>query len=206
MRFLLLITLLVLQGCIVTASQPLAPNVPEGTAHVLEGSWMSSDGKGCAEFIPDSDGRGLNVVFMEDDGSGGGFLLGLTRLGERDFMSGSGYEFGEPLNAGENIVVAYEMVFDGVLEIALIDIDAARRAVEAGEIEGQVIRGGWSDEVLLTAAPEALAAWLNRHGETLFGDDERMRFYRLTQQCEWWSRYEALRDADPAAVAPTSTP
>jgi hypothetical protein len=146
---------------------------PQTDARLL-GVWKGTDpdeGNAIYVFIlPQRDGDDLQALGaspMHGDDKGGWANLSLTvgRAGEHRFLSARMlFDNGKPAKPGEDYIPVLYRIDGDTLHILHADVEALKRAVEAGELAGQVT----GSSVVITAEPAALDAYMAANAAKLF--------------------------------------
>jgi hypothetical protein len=165
----------------VTSKSPIGTTAGYKADPLLTGLWKvtSKNSWGWFAFFPQSNGS-TQVVMLEPSAPGdksgwdkGGwivFAVHTATLGADRYMDASETEEDgkTPGQKLEHMPVLYRFGADGSLALTLMDEDAAKAAIKAGRIAGQVGPGQFGD-LVLTATPAALDAFLESPaGHALF--------------------------------------
>ena len=179
--------MVLLAGCLpVTTTAPVGSTAPSGGDPALAGTWRvvpqkgREDGPGYVHFIAGKNGA-LTALLVDtgkpgaESGEWSVYRLTTARLGGHAYANARMVsENGKPVraeDAARNIPLLYEAKVDGTLVFRIIDEDAAKATITAGAIAG-TIAPGKNGDVVLTAAPEALDAFLaSDQGAALFKED-----------------------------------
>jgi hypothetical protein len=169
--------LLATAACLpVTSKFPIGTTASYKADPLLTGLWKGKSDKSSDwfAFFPQPNGS-TKVVMLEPSklGDKGGWIVfdvHTAALGSDRYMDASEIEEdGKPPGQKlEHMPVLYRFGADGSLALTLMDEDAAKSAIKAGRIAGQVGPGQFGD-VVLTAPPAALDAFLQTSaGHALF--------------------------------------
>lgn len=186
MRALRLI-LIVATGAILAACTTVTTTNPVGTSggaqtdSRLLGTWLATGPKQekfYIFFMPrpaeqgyDMQGVGVGPAQGEEKGSWSVMAVTTGKVGDVRFLNGRLlFDSGKAADRTDYFPVVYRL--DGKkLTFLLLDPKAAKAAVEAREIAGTVAENG---DVVITAAPAALDAYMAAHVNTLFKPTEGM--------------------------------
>jgi hypothetical protein len=181
LRTLAVAAALLLNACLpVTTTTPLGTTAGLGGDPALAGIWrgQEEDGKGPAiyfTFFPQSDGTIKVLGFEEptkDGGSWSVYGVRTTTLGANHYMNVAELEdngtASDPKVAATNIPLLYRIGTDGALTLSLIDEDAAKAAIKAGEIAGKVETADNGDVVITAPAAQLDAFFASAQGRALF--------------------------------------
>jgi hypothetical protein len=175
---------LFLAACLpVSTRSPLGTTAGLGQDKALIGSWKviptdksSEDEPGFLHFLLDDGAMtGLLISTGKPGGDGEWSIYGISTatLGGHAYLNArivsENGKAASPDETDRTIPLLYRAQQDGSIAFYLINEDAAKAAVKAGRIEGQVGEGSMGD-VLITAAPEAL--------DKFFASDEGVRLFR----------------------------
>jgi hypothetical protein len=168
---------LIVAACLpVTSKSPIGSTAGYKPDPLLTGLWKATSDKssGYFAFYPQADGSTQIVMFEPSaPGDKGGwvvFEVHTATLGAGRYMDASETEDDgkPPAQALAHMPVLYRFDADGSLALTLMDEDAAKDAINAGRIAGEVLPGQFGD-VVLTAPPAALDAFLaSPAGRALF--------------------------------------
>jgi hypothetical protein len=174
---------LALAGCLpVTTTSPVGSTTGFRPDPALYGMWegtaQNPDEHEVAyiAFLPGGDDGNATAIFVSTpvpvkSGDWASYAVKITALGPYHFLDAHALiTDGKPAEGSEaqNFPLLYEMDAAGTLTLYLIDEDAAKAAVKAGKIAGQVQSGNY-DDVTLTASPQKLDAFFSsRAGRALF--------------------------------------
>ncbi len=174
---------LALAGCLpVTTKTPVGSTAGFKSDPALYGMWEGAPGDshepGVAYFaiLPADEGK-ATAVFVSmplpvKSGDWASYALTTTSLGPYRYINARAvYADGHPAEGSEaqnTFPILYRVGPDGTLTLYLVDEDAAKAAVNAKKIAGQVGSGTYGD-VVLTAAPAELDAFFSGNaGRALF--------------------------------------
>jgi hypothetical protein len=121
-------------------------------------------------FLPRADSADLHAVGVSpqhgtDKGGWATLSIVVGRAGEHRFLNARMlFDNGKPAKPDEDYVPVLYRVEGDTLRILHADVEALKRAVEAGEIEGKVT----GSSVVLTAEPAALDRFMATHAAKLF--------------------------------------
>jgi hypothetical protein len=188
-----------LAGLAATACLPVTSKAPVGTTvglgpdPALAGAWKAAptaDDKGPTylHFLAGADG-GMTVLIVSHahDKGGSGWseyrVTAATLNGHHYLNALAVRENGQSPSEAEatrNTPLLYTLSADGkTLSLYLIDEDAAKAAIKAGDLQGTVEPGNFGD-VVLTAAPDKLDAFFARdEALRLFGNKPLVVLERL---------------------------
>lgn len=160
-----------LTGCIVWMGQPLSDTGVATIDEALLGAWENSDVDGDhVELDVTRSGEHLVLIALTTVKPDGGrniaqYKAQTTVAGERRYLSVMDMRPGR--REIGFMIVKYEAA-PGALAIALIDEDAVKRAIRAGEIEGMVDAGSEFADATIEAPPGKLLAFLAGGDAALF--------------------------------------
>lgn len=159
---------------------------PQTDARLL-GTWLTTGPKQEKFYVfflerPAEQGYDMQAVAVgptqgEEHGSWSVLAVTTGKVGDVRFLNGRLlFDSGKPADRTDYFPVVYRL--DGKkLTFLLLDPKAAKAAVEAHEIAGTVAESG---DVVITAAPAALDAYMASHVDTLFKAlDETPVFHRV---------------------------
>jgi hypothetical protein len=121
-------------------------------------------------FLPRPDSAELHAVGvspLHGNDKGGWATLAITvgRAGEHRFLNARMlYDNGKPAKPGEDYVPVLYRIEGKTLRILNPDVEALKRAIQAGEIEGRIT----GSSVIITAKPAALDRYMATHAAKLF--------------------------------------
>jgi len=180
---LVLASCLGLAGCLEVPSSlnPVFPAADGVSVEGIEGFWREADGNAGLSIRADGEGAYEMVLWDKDRPStddGGPYELRFARIGDALYwdLTAKGPKERSSLGIRRVHVPARIRLEGGVLEIAFLQEDALRPALESGELTlAHVVA---DDDVVLTGPTAELTAFLEEHGarEDLF--DEPARFQR----------------------------
>jgi hypothetical protein len=163
----------VLSGCIPYSEQPLTVPSSESLDSGILGTWVVyDDGETVFLHIGTSGTpkrlRLAMIEFDEDSGMKTTEWSGHTsRVGGRNYLN---LQWAESTETQKGyLFVKYEII-DEKLGIALIRTPVVEKAIQAGDLKGEIKEGQWTTTVRLTDTPERLRAFVERNDKTLFED------------------------------------
>lgn len=182
MRALLLgLVSFALSGCLVTSVNPITPLEQGVMDERILGTWVAEDEaegeKGYLHIRRVGSTRQLEVSMetVRADGSSESELIfaHVSRLGKDYYVSVKSQE-GE---SGPEVFmfVKYVITDDGALRVALMNQEPVEQAVGEGRLAGEIKRGKWTTDVLLTASSSQLAAFIEANDGVLFTEFESHR-------------------------------
>jgi hypothetical protein len=178
-RAVLVIALAALVSACVTSKFPVGASQGEQADARLMGAWTATDPKTGNRmflfFIPRPSGGhkveaiGVTPAQGDENGGWGSYAIVVGKAGEHSFINAQPLlDDGKPKSADDYVPVLYTIDRSGRLHFSMLDTDAVKRAVQAGEIQGVVK----DSSVLITAAPAALDAYMATRGAALFKPSE----------------------------------
>jgi hypothetical protein len=178
-RAILVVAVAALLSACVTTKHPVGAAQGEQTDTRLLGAWKATDPEsGGTIFMfflprPESPHKveaiGVSPAHGDEDGGWGSYAIVLGKVGDLTFINAQPlFDDGRPKTADDYVPILYRIDASGRLHFSMAEIDAVKRAVEAGELQGEV-KGG---SVVITATPAALDAYVAAHASTLFKPSE----------------------------------
>ncbi|MGQ0658353.1 MAG: hypothetical protein ACT4NU_09705 [Chromatiales bacterium] len=164
---------LLLSGCLTYTSHPLSPVEAAVIDQALLGDWrapVEEDGGRLDLQITPDDAHRLGMKTIETNADGRQSVLEYSAHGTE--FNGTRYlnvvEDGTPQPARGYLLVKYLIVNGKELHISLIDEDAVKGAIRAGEITGIVEESSEFSDAIITAYSDELAAFVTRRDADLF--------------------------------------
>jgi hypothetical protein len=174
LRLLLIVAFAATVAACASTKHPIGISAGPQTDQRLLGAWKGTDpdqGNTIYAFIlPRRDAPGLEAVAVSPqhgDDKGGWSILSIAvgRAGEFRFLNARMlFDNGKPAKPGDDYVPVLYRIEGDKLYISNPDIDAIKRAVQAGELAGTTTESS----VVITAEPAALDAYMARHAAKLF--------------------------------------
>ena len=170
-KLLILSFILLMQGCIPQSVNPLTEPERDKLDTTLLGTWYWHDDNEAGYIHIGLDKKtGLLRLVMADTGSDG--VLDVSEfVGHTSKLMGGKYLNIRYDYPKDDVIAGYLLVKYIVLPhslgIALMDREAAESAIETGELQGEVRRGG-PELIRITATPEALGKFVIHHNRELF--------------------------------------
>jgi hypothetical protein len=127
----------------------------------LEGTWQLKDGAIQVRFSDDGIARLATLDWVDDhfEKLEGEMIVAPGR--EYNYVSLRGQERSDQAVEGEYLLAQYRITDGGELLLWIADNQAFERAIEEQHLAGTVSRERYSTTILVTAAPEALVAFLD---------------------------------------------
>lgn len=157
-----------LAGCVVETETYLSEPGSQPADQRLVGAWRLVDGEdgdfGVLMIREGADGAldMLSLEVSDDEESGTQTHKWSTSRAWTTAIDDEGYanlDF-----EGNRMIVAYRILDDGDLVVGLMHPDLFRDAIEAGRLDGTVVRGTFGETVTVTADAAALAEFLRANG------------------------------------------
>ena len=148
-------------GCVPTVSKPPPAHTDGGVDPRLVGTWLSGDDDPGFVFIGKGKGGLMRAAIAKVLKSGqievDDFELYRAQSGNGNLLMVAD----DDANPGKRryLVVRYRFDGDSRLEITWLSPRRVKAAIEGGEIEGRVAKGGWADDVDITAPHEVAVNW-----------------------------------------------
>lgn len=168
------------------ACLPVTTKAPVGTTAglaadpALMGTWKGTvadaEGPSYFHFFPRRDGTTTVLLVTpphgKDDGGWSEFAATTATLGAHHYLNTRSISDNGKAVAGaeaeRNIPLSYTIADSKTLTLYLIDEDAAKQAIKAGKIEGEIGKGEYGD-VIITAAPDKL--------DTFFASEDAAKLF-----------------------------
>ena len=172
MRHILLLLLLVsIGGCVPYSDDPLTDPGQQAMDATIYGTWYWKDDHevGYVHMGLDKESKLLQVHMVEFGQNGEMHVSQLT--GHTSSFSDHTYLNLKWVNAKDEnpgyLFVKYEAKGD-VLTIALMNNETAEKAIHAGRLKGEVIKGKWSSTAHITESGESLRQFVAEQDRELF--------------------------------------
>ena len=181
MRHIFLLLLIIsIGGCVPYSDDPLTDPGLQAMDASVYGTWYWKDDNevGYVHMGLDKESKLLQVHMVEFGQNGEMHVSQLT--GHTSAFSDHTYLNLKWVNAKDEnpgyLFVKYEAKGD-VLTIALMNNETAEKAIEAGLVKGEVIKGKWFSAAHITESGEALRQFMAAHDRELF--KEKTPLHRL---------------------------
>jgi hypothetical protein len=181
MRYVLMFALIAsLSGCVPYSDNPLTDPGQQPMDASVYGSWYWKDNNevGYVHMGLDRESKLLRV-FMIDFGKDGE-MHASELAGHTSSFPGQAYlnlKWVSPSDENPGyLFVKYEVRGD-VLEISLMDNEAAEKAIQEGSLKGEIISAKWFSTAHIMEEKDALQQFVAKHNEELF--KEKSPLHRL---------------------------